>query len=152
MLIPLAPRLLLLVLVSPQTHLTLFLIPALGLVNAFIPKDALVLVALLDAPPGVFQLLRTLGKHLLSPFLSLRRRKVKRRRLVLVLEHLLPLGLLQTSSLTELPLSSSLLLPLPLLLKGKHILWVEMTKFLLRRAGALSLGWFVPFRPLCQLV
>jgi len=68
--------------------------PALELVNAFIPEDALVLVALLDAPPGVSQLLRTLGKHLLSPLLPLRRRKVKRRRLVLVPGHLLPLGLL----------------------------------------------------------
>jgi len=95
---------------------------ALGLVNAFIPEDALVLVALSDAPPGVFQLLRTLEKHLLSPFFPLRRRKVKRRRSVLVLGHLLPLGSLQASSLTELPLSSSLLLPLPLLLKGEHIL------------------------------
>ena len=81
MLIPLAPRLLLLVLVSLQTHSTLFLVPALGLVNAFIPEDALVLVALSDPPPGVSQLLRTLGKHLLSPLLPLRRRKVKRRRL-----------------------------------------------------------------------
>ena len=36
--------------------------------------------------------------------------------------HLLPLGSLQTSSLTELPLSSSLLLSLSLLLKGEHIL------------------------------
>jgi len=69
MLIPLAPRLLLLVLVSSQTHSTLFLVLALGLVNTFILKNALVLVALSDAPPGVFQLLRTLGKHLLSPFL-----------------------------------------------------------------------------------
>ena len=122
MLVPLAPRLLLLVLVSLQTHSTLFLVLALGLVNTFIPEDALVLVALSDAPPGVSQLLRTLGKHLLSPLLPLRRRKVKRRRLVLVPGHLLPLGLLQASSLTELPLSSSLLLPLPLLLKGEHIL------------------------------
>jgi len=95
MLVPLAPRLLLLVLVSLQTHSTLFLVPALELVNAFIPEDAL---------------------------LPLRRRKVKRRRLVLVPGHLLPLGSLQASSLTELPLSSSLLLPLPLLLKGEHIL------------------------------
>ena len=78
-LIPLAPRLLLLVLVSLQTHSTLFLVPALELVNAFIPEDALVLVALSDAPSGVSQLLRTLGKHLLSPLLPLRRRKVKRR-------------------------------------------------------------------------
>ena len=93
MLVPLAPRLLLLVLVSLQTHSTLFLVPALELVNAFIPEDALVLVALSDAPPGVSQLLRTLGKHLLSSLLPLRRRKVKRRRLVLVLGHLLPLGL-----------------------------------------------------------
>jgi len=122
MLIPLAPRLLLLVLVSLQTHLTLFFIPALELVNVFIPEDALVLVALLDAPPGVSQLLRSLGMHLLSSLLPLRRRKVKRRRLVLVLGHLLPLGSLQASSLTELPLSSSLVLPLPLLLKGEHIL------------------------------
>jgi len=122
MLIPLAPRLLLLVLVSLQTHSILFLVPALELVNVFIPEDALVLVTLSDAPPGVSQLLRTLGKHLLSPLLSLRRRKVKRRRSVLVLGHLLPLGSLQASFLTELPLSSSLLLPLPLLLKGEHIL------------------------------
>jgi len=122
MLVPLAPRLLLLVLVSLQTYSTLFLVPALRLVNAFIPEDALVLVALSDTPPGVSQLLRTLGKHLLSPLLPLRRRKVKRRRLVLVLGHLLPLGSLQASSFTELPLSSSLLLPLPLLLKGEHIL------------------------------
>jgi len=122
MLIPLAPRLLLLVLVSLQTHLTLFLVPALGLVNVFIPEDALVLVALLDASPGVSQLLRTLGKHLLSSFLPLRRRKVKRKRSVLVPGHLLPLGSLQASSLIELPLSSSLLFSLPLLLKGEHIL------------------------------
>ena len=54
MLIPLAPRLLLLVLVSSQTHSTLFLVLALGLVNTFILKDALVLVALSDAPSGVF--------------------------------------------------------------------------------------------------
>jgi len=119
MLVPLVPRLLLLVLVSLQTHSILFLVLALELVNAFIPEDALVLVALSDAPPGVSQLLRTLGKHLLSP---LRRRKVKRRRSVLVPGHLLPLGLLQTSFHIELLLSSSLLLPLPLLLKGKHIL------------------------------
>jgi len=91
-------------------------VPALELVNAFIPKNALVLVVLSDASPGVSQLLRTLEKHLLSSPLPLRRR------LVLVPEHLLPLGLLQTSSLTELPLSSSLLLPLPLLLKEEHIL------------------------------
>jgi len=116
MLVPLAPRLLLLVLVSLQTHSTLFLVPALELVNTFIPENALVLVALSDAPPGVSQLLRTLGKHLLSPLLPLRRRSV------LVPGHLLPLGLLQVSSLTELPLFSSLLLPLPLLLKGEHIL------------------------------
>jgi len=122
MLVPLAPRLLLLVLVSLQTYSTLSLVPALGLVNVFIPKDALVLVALSDAPPGVSQLLRTLGKHLLSPLLPLRRRKVKRRSSVLVPGHLLPLGSLQASSLTELPLSSSLLLPLPLLLKKEHIL------------------------------
>jgi len=109
MLVPLAPRLLLLVLVSLQTHSTLFLMPALGLVNAFIPEDALVLVALSDAPLEVSQLLRTLGKHLLSPLLPLRRRKVKRRRSVLVPGHLLPL-------------SSSLLLLLPLLLKEEHIL------------------------------
>ena len=93
MLVPLAPRLLLLVLVSLQTHSTLFLVPALELVNAFIPEDTLVLVALSDTPPGVSQLLRTLGKHLLSPLLPLRR-KVKRRRSVLVPGHLLPLGLL----------------------------------------------------------
>jgi len=122
MLVPLAPRLLLLVLVSLQTHSILFLVPALGLVNAFIPEDTLVLVALSDVPPGVSQLLRTLEKHLLSPLLPLRRRKVKRRRLVLVPEHLLSLGSLQANSLTKLPLSSSLLLPLPLLLKGEHIL------------------------------
>ena len=121
-LVPLAPRLLLLALVSLQTHLTSFLVPALELVNAFIPEDVLVLVALSDTPPGVSQLLRTLGKHLLSPLLPLRRRKVKRRRSVLVPGHLLPLGSLQASSLTELPLSSSLLLPFPLFLKGEHIL------------------------------
>jgi len=96
--------------------------PALGLVNAFIPEDTLVLIALSDAPPRVSQLLRTLGKHLLSPLLPLRRRKVKRKRSILVPEHLLPLELLQASSLTELPLSSSLLLPLSLLLKREHIL------------------------------
>ena len=90
-LIPLAPRLLLLVLVSLQTHSTLFLVPALELVNTFIPKDALMLVVLADVPPGVSQLLRTLGKHLLSPLLPLKRRKVKRRRSVLVPGHLLPL-------------------------------------------------------------
>ena len=92
MLVPLAPRLLLLVLVSLQTHSTLFLMPALGLVNAFIPEDTLVLIALLDTPSGVSQLLKSLGMHLLSSLLPLRRRKVKRRRLVLVLRHLLPLG------------------------------------------------------------
>jgi len=122
MLIPLAPRLLLLVLVSLQAYSTLFFVPALGLVNAFIPEDAFVLVILSDAPPEVSQLLRTLGKHLLSPLLPLRRRKVKRRRSVLVPGHLLPLESLQASSLTELPLSSSLLLSFPLLLKGEHIL------------------------------
>jgi len=122
MLVPLAPRLLLLVLVSLQTHSILFLVPALGLVNVFILEDALMLIALSDTPPRVSQLLRTLGKHLLSPLLPLRRRKEKRRRSVLVPGHLLPLGLLQASSLTKLPLSSSLLLPLPLLLKGEHIL------------------------------
>jgi len=122
MLILLAPRLPLLVLVSPQMHSTLSLILAPGLVNVFILENAFVLVALLDAPSEVSQLLRTLGKHLLSPLLPLRRRKAKRRRLVLVPGHLLPLGSLQTSSFTELPLSSSLLLPLPLLLKGEHIL------------------------------
>ena len=94
MLVSLAPRLLLLVLVSLQTHSTLFLVPALELVNAFIPEDALVLVALSDTPPGVSQLLRTLEKHPLSPLLPLRRRKVKRRRSVLAPGHLLPLGLL----------------------------------------------------------
>ena len=94
MLVPLAPRLLLLVLVSLQTHSTLFFVPALELVNAFIPENIFMLVALSDAPPGVSQLLRTLGKHLLSSLLPLRRRKVKRRRLVLVPGHLLPLGLL----------------------------------------------------------
>jgi len=120
MLVPLAPWLLLLVLVSLQTHSILFLVPALELVNAFIPEDTLVLVALSDAPPEVSQLLRSLGMYLLSSLLPLRRRKVKRRRLVLVPGHLLPLGSLQASSLTELPLSSSLLLPL--LLKGDHIL------------------------------
>jgi len=95
---------------------------ALELVNTFIPEDALVLVALSDAPTGVSQLLKSLGMHLLSSLLPLRRRKVKRRRLVLVLGHLLPLGSLQTSSLIELPLSSSLLLSPPLLLKGEYIL------------------------------
>ena len=101
MLVSLAPRLLLLVLVSLQTHSTLFLVPALGLVNAFIPEDALVLVALSDAPPGVSQLLKSLGMHLLSSLLPLRRRKVKRRRSVLVPEHLLLLGSLQASSLSQ---------------------------------------------------
>jgi len=96
--------------------------PVLELVNVFIPENTLMLVALSDAPPGVSQLLRTLGKHLLSPLLPLRRRKVKRKRSVLAPGHLLPLGSLQTSFLTELPLSSFLLLPLPLLLKGEHIL------------------------------
>ena len=144
MLIPLAPRLLLLVLVSLQAHSTLFSVPALGLVNAFIPEDAFVLVILSDAPPEVSQLLRTLGKHLLSPLLPLRRRKVKRRRSVLVPGHLLPLESLQASSLTELPLSSSLLLSFPLLLKGEHILWVGMTKFLLRRAGAWTYNKTLP--------
>ena len=119
MCVPLASRLLLLVLVSLQTHSTLFLVLALGLVNVFILENALVLVALSNAPPGVSQLLRTLEKHLLSPLLQ---RKVKRKRSVLVPGHLLPLGSLQASSLTELPLSSSLLLPLPLSLKGEHIL------------------------------
>ena len=116
MLILLAPRLPLLVLVSPQMHSTLSLMLAPGLVNVFILEDALMLIALLDASPEVSQLLRTLGKHLLSPLLPLRRR------LVLIPGHLLPLGLLQASSLTKLSFSSSLLLPLPLLLKGEYIL------------------------------
>jgi len=94
----------------------------LGLVNVFIPEDTLVLVVLLDTPPGVSQLLKTLEKHLLSSLLPPRRRKLMRRRLVLVPGHLLSLGLLQASSLIELPLSSSLLLPPSLLLKGEHIL------------------------------
>jgi len=122
MLVLLASRLPPLVLVSLQIHSTLFLVPVLGLVNMFIPEDVLVLIALSDAPAGVSQLLRTLGKHLLSPLLFLRRRKVKKRRLVLIPGHLLSLGSLQASSLTELSLSSSLLLPFPLLLKGEHIL------------------------------
>ena len=46
------PQLPLLVLVSLQTHSILFLVPALGLVNAFIPEDTLVLVALSDTPGG----------------------------------------------------------------------------------------------------
>jgi len=57
---------------GPQTTSTsvgespdLFLIPALGLVNMFIPEDALMLIALLDAPLGVSQLLRPLRMHLL---------------------------------------------------------------------------------------
>jgi len=57
---------------GPQTTFTsvgespdLFLIPALGLVNMFIPEDALVLIALLDASLGVSQLLRPLRMHLL---------------------------------------------------------------------------------------
>jgi len=122
MLVPLVPRLPLLVLVSPQTYSTLLLIPALGLVNAFIPEDTLMLVALSNTPLGVSQLLRSLEMHFLSPLLPLRRRKVKRRRSVLVPGHLLSLGLLQASFLTELPLSSSLLLSFPLLLKREHIL------------------------------
>jgi len=122
MLVSLAPRLPLLVLVSPQTYSTLFLIPALGLVNVFIPEDTLMLVALSNTPLGVSQLLRSLEMHFLSSFLPLRRRKVKRKRSVLVPGHLLPLGLLQASFLTELPLSSSLLLSFPLLLKEEHIL------------------------------
>jgi len=96
--------------------------PVLGLVNMFIPEDALVFITLSNTFLEVSQLLRTQEKHLLSPLLPLRRRKVKRRRSVLVPGHLLPLGSLQASSLTELPLFSSLLLPLPLLLKGEHIL------------------------------
>jgi len=32
---------------------------------------------------------------------------------------------------------------LSLLLKGEHILWVEMTKFLLRKVEALPLEWFL---------
>ena len=86
MLIPLAPRLHLPVLVSPQTYSILFLVLVLELVNVFIPEDALMLITLSDAPLGVSQLLRTPGKHLLSPLLPLKRR------LVLVLGHLLPLG------------------------------------------------------------
>jgi len=58
--------------------------PALELVNIFIPENALVLIVLSDAPLGVSQLLRSLGMHLLSSLLPLRRRKVKRRRLALV--------------------------------------------------------------------
>ena len=122
MLVLLVSRLPLLVLVSLQTHSTLFLMLVLGLVNVFIPEDTLVLVVLLDTPPGVSQLLKTLEKHLLSSLLPPRRRKLMRRRLVLVPGHLLSLGLLQASSLIELPLSSSLLLPPSLLLKGEHIL------------------------------
>jgi len=96
--------------------------PVLGLVNMFIPEDALVFITLSNTFLEVSQLLRTQGKHLLSPLLPLRRRKVKRRRSVLVPGHLLPLGSLQASSLIELSLFSSLLLPFPLLLKGEHIL------------------------------
>jgi len=122
MLVLLAPRLPLPVLVSLQTHSISFFVPALELVNVFILEDALVLVVLSDTPLGVSQLLRSLGTYLLSSLLLLLRRKVRRRRLVLVSGHLLPLGSLQASSLIELPLSSSLLLSLPLLLKGEYIL------------------------------
>ena len=121
MLIPLASRLPLPVLVSLQTHSISFLVPALELVNVFIPEDALVLVTLSDTSPGVSQLLRSLGMYPLSS-LPLRRRKVRRRRLVLVPGHPLPLGSLQVSSLIELPLSSPPLLPLSLLLKREYIL------------------------------
>jgi len=96
--------------------------PARGLINAFIPKNTLVLVTLSDASLEVSQLLRSLGMHFLSSLLPLRQRKAMKRRLVLVPGHLLPQGSLQASSLIELPLFSSLLLPLPLLLKGEHIL------------------------------
>jgi len=116
MLVLLAPRLSLLVLMSPQTHSTLFLVPVLGLVNTFIPKDTLVLVALSDTLERASQLLRTLEKHLLSPLFPLRKR------LVLVPGYLLSLGSLQVSFLIELPLSSFLLLPFPLLLKRVYIL------------------------------
>ena len=53
MLIPLAPKLFLPVLMSLQTHSILFLVLALELVNVFILENALVLVTLLDASPGV---------------------------------------------------------------------------------------------------
>jgi len=47
-----------------------------------------------------------------------------------------------------LPLSSFLLLSLPLLLKEEHILRVGMTKFLLRRRGLVSGVIFAPQAPL----
>jgi len=63
-----------------------------------------------------------------------------------ILFPMLALGLvkLQASSLLiELPFYSSLLLSLPLLLKGEYIFWVRLTKLFLRRARTLSLGWFL---------
>jgi len=48
--------------------------------SVLIPGVALGCATLLDAPPGVFLLVRTQGKHPLNPPLSLRRRKVVRKR------------------------------------------------------------------------
>jgi len=48
MLVPLVPRLLLLVLVSLQTHSTLFLVPALELVNVFIPEGGNAVAGICD--------------------------------------------------------------------------------------------------------
>jgi len=62
MLIPVVPRLFFLVLVSLQTHSILFLRLALGLVNAFILEDTLILIVLSDVSLEVSQLLRTLEK------------------------------------------------------------------------------------------
>ena len=52
-----------------------------------------------------------------------------------------------SSSFTKLPLFSSLLSSLLLLLKREYILWVEMTRLYLRKVEILLLGWSLPFRP-----
>ena len=80
------------------------------------------LVALSDAPSEVSQLLRTLRKHLLSPLLPLRRRKVKRKRLVLVPGYLTASRIITgklSHRIAPLQLPAA---PLPLLLKGEHVL------------------------------
>ena len=105
-------------LVSPQTHSTYSLAPALELANAFTAEDARANVALSDAPLGVSLLLKTQGRHPLSLFLPPPLKRVMR---IAVLRHLLPLGPPKASPLlTELPLCSSLLPLLSLLLKGAH--------------------------------
>jgi len=104
-LIPLTPRPSLPVLVSPQTHSTCSLTPALKLANTSTTEDAHANVTLSDAPLGVSLLLKTQGRHLLSLSLPLSLKKVMR---IMVLRHLLPLGPPKASFLLiELPLQFS---------------------------------------------